>query len=156
MTDLKNVHSEVLTEVTLKHTASSELDQENKKYLDEVNDRIKTSGRMHAELIKDRTKYLARIQSQLEFNMDLNKKLASRYRLLKYDFMDEKLNLMHRIDVSLNEFIRVKDKRQMIALQERMHSALKDYFRLQSKLQIPFYVRDFYTLIFLVLKLLTL
>ena len=134
MTDLKNVHSEVLTEVTLKHTASSELDQENKKYLDEVNDRIKTSGRMHAELIKDRTKYLARIQSQLEFNLDLNKKLASRYRLLKYDFMDEKLNLMHRIDVSLNEFIRVKDKRQMIALQERMHSALKDYFRLQSKL----------------------
>ena len=127
------VSSEVLTEVTLKHNASSELDQENQKLLDEINSRIHTSARMHAEHIKERTKYLARIQGQLEFNMDLNKKLASRYRLLKYDFMDERLRLMQRIDVNLNEFLRVKDKRQMIGLQERMHSALKDYFRLQSK-----------------------
>ena len=127
------VSSEVLTEVTLKHNASSELDQDNQKLLDEINSRIHTSARMHAEHIKERTKYLARLQGQLEFNMDLNKKLASRYRLLKYDFMDERLRLMQRIDVNLNEFLRVKDKRQMIGLQERMHSALKDYFRLQSK-----------------------
>lgn len=125
--------SVVLEEVTVKHKESNKLDTNNKASLDFVNNQIKKSQREHQEYLKSRSDYLRKLREQLDSNIELNRKLASRYRCLKYDFFDEKLHLLRQIDMGLSEHLRLKDKRQVKSLQSRMHMALSEYFRLRIK-----------------------
>lgn len=80
-----------------------------------------------------RNEYLSRLNTQLDNYLVLNKELASRYRYLKYYMYDLKFDLMQKIEFKLSTYVNIKDKRQLISLQERMHDALSDFFTYKSK-----------------------
>ena len=112
---------------------NKKLDTDNKKGLDETNRRIDYYENNHRKYMLERTAYLKRIQDQLDEFLRLNKELASRYRYLKYDLYDFKFSMLRKLETKLSTLLNVKDKRQMKILQERMHCALRDYFKYKSK-----------------------
>lgn len=63
----------------------------------------------------------------------LNKKLASRYRDVLYTYYEIKTRLMGTLEHRLDAVARVKDTRQLIELQGRLHDALNFYFGVKSK-----------------------
>lgn len=106
----------------------------NKKSLEECQNRFKTAEINHKNLMDERNEYLNKLNSQLDDYLKVNKELASRYRALKYDMYNVKLSLLKQIEIKLNTYINVKDKRQLQSLQERMHFALKDYLQFKSNI----------------------
>ena len=62
----------------------------------------------------------------------LNKELASSYRKTLYGYYGMKTRLMGKLEQRLDAVARVKDTRQLIELQERLHSALSLYFGIKS------------------------
>lgn len=64
--------------------------------------------------------------------MILNKKLASIYRDVLYTYYEIKTRLMARLEQRLDAVARVKDTRQLIELQQRLHDALNLYFGIKS------------------------
>ena len=63
----------------------------------------------------------------------LNKKLASIYRDVLYTYYEIKDYLMSKLEKRLDAVARVKDTRQLIELQTRLHNALSFYFDIKSK-----------------------
>ena len=63
----------------------------------------------------------------------LNKELASIYRDVLYTYYEIKARLMGRLEQRLDAVARVKDTRQLIELQARLHDALNFYFGIKSK-----------------------
>lgn len=112
------------------------MDKKSQKSLGEQIERIEQSETSHASLIEERTDYLEKLKEQLESNLDLNSELAARYREVKYDLYNHKLDTMRKIEIKLDNLVRVKDKRQLIVLRERMHTALKDYYNYKSKINL--------------------
>ena len=68
--------------------------------------------------------------------MGLNKQLASIYRDVLYTYYEIKSRLMGRLEQRLDAVARVKDTRQLIQLQERLHDALNMYFGIKSNILI--------------------
>ena len=66
--------------------------------------------------------------------MALNKQLASTYRDVLYTYYEIKTRLMGRLEQRLDAVARVKDTRQLIELQQRLHDALNLYFGIKSNL----------------------
>ncbi len=96
-------------------------------------ERMNTSDNGHNEFYKQRTDYYDRIQSQLADNCKYNKELATRYRQLKYGIYNARLEIMRNLDTKLEKMYNLKDKRQLKSLQDRMHTALRDFFTCKSK-----------------------
>lgn len=65
--------------------------------------------------------------------MKLNKQLASVYRDVLYTYYEIKTKLMGTLEQRLDAVARVKDTRQLIELQGRLHDALNFYFGIKSK-----------------------
>ena len=65
--------------------------------------------------------------------MALNKQLASTYRDILYTYYEIKTRLMGKLEQRLDAVARVKDTRQLIELQARLHDALNFYFGIKSK-----------------------
>lgn len=86
----------------------------------------------HAINFTNRTNYLHKLANQLNDFIELNRELASRYRYLKYDIYNLKLNLIDKLESKVGTFVNVKDKREIKLVQEKMHFALKDYFKFKS------------------------
>jgi hypothetical protein len=63
----------------------------------------------------------------------LNKELASTYRDVLYKYFEIKSRLMGKLEQRLDAVARVKDTRQLIELQARLHDALNFYFGIKSK-----------------------
>lgn len=79
--------------------------------------------------------------------MVYNKKLASLYRDVLYTYQEQKGRLMTKLEQRLDAVARVKDTRQLIELQSRLHNALSLYFGIKSnfkfiqfKFKINFYL----------------
>lgn len=109
------------------------MDNDNQTSLEDVQKRIDSYKTNHENRKEERNEYLKKINNQLDSYLELNKELASRYRYLKYVGYNRRLDLMRQIEIKLGSFVCMKDRRQMISLQERMHFALNDYFKFRSK-----------------------
>jgi DNA polymerase III epsilon subunit-like protein len=109
------------------------LEMSNKRTFEQTNDRMERYERNHAKQMNERRTYLKRIEDQLTEFLALNKELASRYRYLKYDMYNAKFGMLRKLEHKLNAMLNVNDKRQLKALQERMHFALRDYFNYKCK-----------------------
>lgn len=131
----------IFKEVGIQLESSQKLDNDNKKSLAEVIDRIAMTDATHAKHMQLRSEYSDKLNNQLEDFLKLNKELASRYRYLKYYLYNMKLDLMQKIEFKLSTYVSMKDKRQLISLQERMHNALEDFFKYKSNL---FGILNFY------------
>jgi hypothetical protein len=93
---------------------------------------MKETKQSHELVHSDRTDYFKKLDKQLNDMISLNKELASRYRYLKYDLYDLKLKMIDKLEERLAAFVSVKDKREVKLVQEKMHFALKDYFKYKS------------------------
>lgn len=71
----------------------------------------------------------------IEKALKLNSKLASAYRDVLYTYYEIKSSLMGKLEQRLDAVTRVKDTRQLIELQTRLHDALNFYFGIKSKRQ---------------------
>lgn len=106
--------------------------------LNQIMERNKNSEIGHIDHMKDRKTYLSNLQDSLKTALETNKEFAAKYRQLKYDTYMKKLELLLKIEKRLDVFSKVKDKRQLHALQVRMHNALEDYFNYQGKCMIDY------------------
>lgn len=104
----------------------------NQKQFETTSNRVETYERNHQKYLLERNAYLTRLRDQLNEYLALNKELASRYRYLKYDMYNVKFKLLRQLESKLGTLLSVKDKRQLKVLQERMHTALRDYFIFKS------------------------
>ena len=78
------------------------------------------------------------MQVSIEKALKLNTKLASTYRDVLYTYYEIKSSLMGKLEQRLDAVTRVKDTRQLIELQTRLHDALNFYFGIKSKGQQRF------------------
>ncbi len=99
------------------------LEQENR------NDTYETDHQKH---IKCRKEYLEKLKKKLHDNITINTVVAARYRDLKYKLYSHKLCMMRKIEIKLDKIVSLNDKRQVKVLQERLHTALKDYNNYKS------------------------
>lgn len=120
------------TEFKLQSDGSKKLDDDYKKSLEEVQNRIDNSEINHDKRTQERNEYLNKLNTQLDNYLELNKELASRYRYIKYFAYNKRLDLMNQIEIKLSALVNMKDKRQVISLQQRMHNALNDFFKFKS------------------------
>ena len=128
--------SDIYNEFVIQFRETSELNKKNQRSLSELESRIINTESSHKNHTKSRKEYLDMIKAQLEDNLKLNKEVASRYRTLKFDFYNVKLDLMKKIELKLNTSSNLKDQRQLKLLQERMQSSLKDYLSYKSKTRV--------------------
>ena len=71
-------------------------------------------------------------QIAIEKALKLNRQLASIYRDVLYTYYEIKTRLMGTLEHRLDAVARVKDTRQLIELQGRLHDALNFYFGIKS------------------------
>lgn len=75
------------------------------------------------------------LQVAIDKALLLNKQLASEYRDTLYTYYEIKSRLMGKLEHRLDAVARVKDTRQLIELQKRLHHALNFYFGVKSSLK---------------------
>jgi hypothetical protein len=119
--------------------SSKRLYEQVKTNLDETNYRLVAKTADHTELLEERRNFLDGLLKTLGNTLAINKELASRYRSLKYASFNVKLALIQKFEIKLNRHLSVSDKRQMNALQARMHEALNDFFNFKSKISIKYF-----------------
>ncbi len=66
--------------------------------------------------------------------------MASTYRDILYTYYEIKTRLMGKLEQRLDAVARVKDTRQLIELQARLHDALNFYFGIKSKYSFVFVI----------------
>jgi hypothetical protein len=120
-------------ELAFKHEGVLKLNKELEKTLKETIQRLNSYESMHQVQFKDRSEYLKKLEAQLNDYLLYNRSLGIKYRRIKYDLFTKNMNLINKIELKLNTFVSLKDKRQIKVLQERMHEALNEYFLLRSK-----------------------
>jgi len=125
--------SELYKELAVQYEAVSVLEAKTQASLADQIERMLASDTCHDEFYKQRNKYFRRIQCQLEDNCNYNRELATRYRQLKYGIYNVRLDIMRNLDTKLDKMYNLKDKRQLKSLQDRMHTALRDFFICKSK-----------------------
>lgn len=125
-----------LYEFNLQYEASQRLDNDQKLLLDQVLTRIDSLESSHEKRTHERKEYLDKLNWQLDNYLDLNKELASRYRYIKYFAYNRRMDLMKIIEQKLGALVNMKDKRQVISLQQRMHNALNDFFKFRSNFNL--------------------
>jgi hypothetical protein len=123
---------EMYEELQIQCKSMSYLDNRVESLLKDQIKRMEMDDQEHLEYMAKRREYLEKLKLQLNDNCKLNTELASRYRDLKYDIYNVKLNILRDMEKKLGTFNNLKDKRQLKSLQERMHYALKDYFNYKS------------------------
>ncbi|CAF0773603.1 unnamed protein product [Brachionus calyciflorus] len=130
--EIENLESD-LKEATIQRNSSKKLENLNQNSLEEVQNRIDLYATNHSKHIDERNEYMKKMHDQMKIYLDLNKELASRYRYIKYVSYNKRLDLMRQIEIKLNSYVGIKDKRQVISLQERMHFALADFYKFKIK-----------------------
>lgn len=120
----------------MQYEASKRLDDDHKFSLDQILNRIESLDSNHEKRTHERKEYLNKLNWQLENYLGLNKELASRYRYIKYFAYNKRMDMMKKIEIKLSALVNMKDKRQVISLQQRMHNALNDFFKFKSKFLI--------------------
>lgn len=126
-------------------------EQEVVKVLQETIQRQNHTKTLNKQLFEERTRYLSNtevkvlclssiggfstawFQHSIDKALKLNKQLASAYRDVLYTYYEIKTKLMGKLEQRLDAVARVKDTRQLIELQARLHDALKFYFGVKSR-----------------------
>lgn len=108
-------------------------EQEVVRVLQETLQRKSNTNTSNKQLYQERSNYLSDTKTSIEKALILNKELASRYRDVLYTYYEIKTHLMGKLEQRLDAVARVKDTRQLIELQTRLHDALNFYFGIKSK-----------------------
>ncbi|UJR14680.1 hypothetical protein I4U23_001673 [Adineta vaga] len=88
---------------------------------------------LNKHLIQERSNYQSEKQIAIEDALALNAELASTYRDVLYTYYEIKSLLMGKLDDRLDAVARVKDRRQLIELQTRLHDALNLYLGIKNE-----------------------
>lgn len=127
-------HAETeLIDATFNLKLTEEGEQEVLKVLQQCLHRQKTMDNLNRQLYEERSTYLQEKKISIEKALMLNKKLASRYRDVLYTYYEIKTRLMGKLEHRLDAVARVKDTRQLIELQGRLHDALNFYFGVKNQ-----------------------
>ncbi|CAF1263266.1 unnamed protein product [Rotaria magnacalcarata] len=108
-------------------------EQEVVKVLQECLQRQSNADSLNKQLYKERSNYLSDKKVAIAKALLHNKELASSYRKTLYAYYGMKTCLMGKLEQRLDAVARVKDTRQLIELQERLHSALSLYFGIKNE-----------------------
>jgi len=120
-------------ELKIRMKSNEQLDHDAKKRYTDMMERDKVYENSHVAHSKERQSYLDNLNKGLEIEVEKNRELASSYRTLKFKAYLAKIELLLDMEKRADSFFKVKDKRQLLALQYRMHTALQDYFNFQIK-----------------------
>ncbi|XP_060070324.1 coiled-coil domain-containing protein 178-like [Ylistrum balloti] len=121
--------TERLEEVNIQLKTNTKLDEDLKLDYENLLARIHDNDKNHRDFLEDRKRFLEDSQGDQSRRLELNKKLASKYRQMQNDFivMKDKILNTYEERVKLEEAI--KDCKQLQALQQRMHGAMLEYFK---------------------------
>ncbi|CAF3517427.1 unnamed protein product [Rotaria socialis] len=108
-------------------------EQEVVKVLQECLQRQSSADSLNKDLYKERSNYLSDKKVAIQKALLHNQELASSYRKTLYAYYGMKTCLMGKLEQRLDAVARVKDTRQLIELQERLHSALSLYFGIKNE-----------------------
>ncbi|CAF3902426.1 unnamed protein product [Adineta steineri] len=88
---------------------------------------------LNKQLFQERSNYQSEKESAIEKALALNTELASAYRDLVYTYYEIKGFLMGKLDERSDAVTRVRDRRQLIELQTRLHDALNLYLGIKNE-----------------------
>jgi chromosome segregation ATPase len=120
-------------ELAFKYEGLFRMNKQSVQTLKGTLQRLNSYESMHKIQFQERSEYLRKLEAQLSDYLLFNRSLGIKYRRIKYDLFNQNMNLINKIEMKLNTFVNLKDKRQIKVLQERMHEALNEYFLLRSK-----------------------
>ncbi|CAF1444654.1 unnamed protein product, partial [Didymodactylos carnosus] len=104
------------------------------KILQQCLSRKKISETNQKQLMQERTKYLNDKIKSIEDERLNNEQLASKYRTVLYRLYDVKSHAMTYFEHRLDLFNKMKDTRQLIELQGRLHNTMNFYFDKKANL----------------------
>ncbi|CAF3685099.1 unnamed protein product [Rotaria sp. Silwood1] len=107
-------------------------EQEVVRVLQECLQRQSNSDSLNKQLFQERSNYLSDKKISIDKALLLNTQLASTYRKTLYIYFEIKTRLMGKLEQRLDAVARVKDTRQLIELQARLHDALNFYFGIKN------------------------
>ncbi|CAF4190112.1 unnamed protein product [Rotaria sp. Silwood2] len=108
-------------------------EQEVVRVLQQCLQRQSTTDSLNKQLFQERSNYLSDKKICIEKALLLNTQLASTYRKTLYTYYEIKTRLMGKLEQRLDAVARVKDTRQLIELQARLHDALNFYFGIKNE-----------------------
>ncbi|CAF0745840.1 unnamed protein product [Adineta ricciae] len=88
---------------------------------------------LNKHLFQERSNYQSEKQTAIENALALNTELAGSYRDVLYTYYEIKSLLMGKLEQRLDAVARVKDRRQLIELQTRLHDALNLYLGIKNE-----------------------
>ncbi|CAF0745281.1 unnamed protein product [Adineta ricciae] len=88
---------------------------------------------LNKHLFQERSNYQSEKQTAIENALTLNAELAGSYRDVLYTYYEIKSLLMGKLEQRLDAVARVKDRRQLIELQTRLHDALNLYLGIKNE-----------------------
>lgn len=131
--------NEEMTELKIQIETGFETEQDLKKSLQQLEERIRRGKENHELHMCERNTVLTTNQGGVTTALSENKKLAVIYQRLQNTFLNNKAALMRLVERRVNNEGSLKDHRELYVLQGRMREALEYFYRLrglQSKADI--------------------
>lgn len=134
-----NELTEEITELKIQIETGSETEQDLKKSLQQLEERIKRGKDNHEMHMLERNQVLTTNQGGVKAALSENKKLAIVYQRLQNTLLNNRAALFRLVERRVNNELSLKDHRELSVLQARMREALEYFYRLrglQSKADI--------------------
>lgn len=134
-----NELTEEITELKIQIETGSETEQDLKKSLQQLEERIKRGKDNHEMHMLERNQVLTTNQGGVKRALSENKKLAIVYQRLQNTLLNNRAALFRLVERRVNNELSLKDHRELSVLQARMREALEYFYRLrglQSKADI--------------------
>lgn len=131
--------TEEMTELKIQIETGFETEQDLKKSLQQLEERIRRGKDNHEMHILERNEVLTTNQGGVKTALSENKKLAVVYQRLQNTLLNNRAALLRLVERRVNNEHSLKDHRELFVLQGRMREALEYFYRLrglQSKADI--------------------
>lgn len=131
--------TEEMTELKIQIETGFETEQDLKKSLQQLEERIRRGKENHEMHMLERNEVLTTNQGGVKTALNENKKLAIVYQRLQNTLLNNRAALFRLVERRVNNEHSLKDHRELSVLQARMREALEYFYRLrglQSKADI--------------------
>lgn len=131
--------NEEMTELKIQIETGFETEQDLKKSVHQIEERIRLGKESHKLHMSERNAVLTTNQAGVTTALSENKKLAVLYQKLQNAYLNDKAALLRLLERRVNNEDSLKDHRELLVLQTRMRDALQYFYRLrglQSKADI--------------------
>nr|CAB3228302.1 coiled-coil domain-containing protein 178-like [Phallusia mammillata] len=119
---------EELNELQIKLETGENTNQNLQKKLDEATGRLDARDKQHKQLMAERIKVKEQLEENVRLEVESNKKVAQKYRVLQSEHIDLKNRFMSMYDNKVKMEASIKDHKQLLKLQEKLNSALRQYY----------------------------